>query len=132
MDSISADILTHAASRSFTSTEASVCASLMLATVVKTTTHPVFIDTSTSGLYFCRKTGTPSTTTMATRKTTILQPGGRARRGRRILGALFFFVACVLVVDALVGDQGLLATIRARRQYNQLGTDLTRLRDENA
>ena len=54
------------------------------------------------------------------------------RRGRRILVGLFGFVVCVLAVDALVGDQGLLATIRARRQYNQLASDLARLRNENA
>jgi len=54
------------------------------------------------------------------------------RRGRRILIALFGFVVCVLAVDALVGDQGLLATIRARKQYNQLASDLARLRSENA
>ena len=54
------------------------------------------------------------------------------RRWRRIFAALFFFVVCVLVVDALVGDQGLVATIRARKQYDQLAADLARLRSENA
>lgn len=54
------------------------------------------------------------------------------RRGRRILAGLFFFVVCVLVVDGLVGDQGLVATMRARKQYDQLATDLARLRAENA
>ena len=39
---------------------------------------------------------------------------------------------CVLVVDALVGDQGLVATIRARKQYDGLAVDLARLRSENA
>lgn len=54
------------------------------------------------------------------------------RRGRRILAGLFFFVVCVLVVDALVGDQGLVATMRARKQYDELAADLARLRSENA
>jgi cell division protein FtsB len=49
-----------------------------------------------------------------------------------MLIGLFCFVACVLAVDALVGDRGLVATIRARKQYNQLATDLARLRNENA
>ena len=53
-------------------------------------------------------------------------------RGRRILAGLFFFVVCVLVVDALVGDQGLVATIRARKQYDDLAVNLARLRSENA
>jgi cell division protein FtsB len=42
------------------------------------------------------------------------------------------FVVCVLVVDALVGDQGLVATFRARKQYDELSADLARLRFENA
>lgn len=54
------------------------------------------------------------------------------RRGRRILAAFGFFVVCLLVVEALVGDQGLVATMRARRQYGQLSADLARLQAENA
>jgi len=70
---------------------------------------------------------------MATRKTTTILAASQAqRRTRRLLLGLFGFVVCVLAVDALVGDQGLLATIRARKQYNQLASDLARLRLENA
>ena len=54
------------------------------------------------------------------------------RHGRRILAGLFFFAVCVLVVDALVGDQGLMATMRARKQYDELAADLARLRSENS
>ena len=53
------------------------------------------------------------------------------RRGRRILAGVFFFVVCVMAVDALVGDQGVVATIRARKQYDELAADLARLRFEN-
>jgi cell division protein FtsB len=53
-------------------------------------------------------------------------------RGRRLLAGVFFFIVCVLIVDALVGDQGLVATIRARKQYDELAADLARLRAENA
>jgi cell division protein FtsB len=68
-----------------------------------------------------------------TRHTIRNQAGGHAqRRGGRILGALFCFIVCVMVVDALVGDQGLIATMRARRHYNQLAADLARIRTENA
>jgi len=69
---------------------------------------------------------------MASRQAAKNQPDQRAQRGRRILTGIFFFVACVLVVDALVGDQGLVATIRARKQYDELGSELARLRSENA
>ena len=70
---------------------------------------------------------------MAPRQTVKTQTAQRVQRhGRRILGGLFFFVVCVLVVDALVGDQGLVATMRARKQYDELAVDLARLRSENA
>jgi cell division protein FtsB len=54
------------------------------------------------------------------------------QRWRRIASAVFFFVVCVLAVDALVGDQGLVATKRARKQYDQLTADIARLRAENS
>lgn len=66
---------------------------------------------------------------MATRQT---QTQTTQRLSRRILAGLFFFVVCVLVVDALVGDQGLVATMRARKQYDQVAGELSRLRSENA
>jgi cell division protein FtsB len=70
---------------------------------------------------------------MATRQIVKTQTAQRAQRhGRRILAGLFFFVVCVLVVDALVGDQGLMATMRARKQYDELVSELARLRHENA
>lgn len=70
---------------------------------------------------------------MATQQTIKAQTTQRAQRlGRRVLAGLFFFVVCVLVVDALVGDQGLMATMRARKQYDELVSDLARVRNENA
>lgn len=75
----------------------------------------------------------PTQSKMATRHTIKTQTTQRAQRlGRRVLAGLFFFVVCVLVVDALVGDQGLMATMRARKQYDELVSDLSRLRYENA
>jgi cell division protein FtsB len=70
---------------------------------------------------------------MATPRLPTTQAVQRAqRRGRRFIAGLFFFVVCVLGVDALVGDQGVMATIRARKQYDDLAADLARLRSENA
>lgn len=37
-----------------------------------------------------------------------------------------------MIVDALVGDHGLLAMRRARRQYEELSASIARLRAENA
>jgi cell division protein FtsB len=69
---------------------------------------------------------------MSTRHALKTQAGNLAqRRVHKILGGLFLFVVCVLVVDALVGDQGLVATMRARKQYDHLAADIARLRWEN-
>jgi cell division protein FtsB len=68
---------------------------------------------------------------MATRQPA-QSPQPAHRRGRRLLAGLFFFVVCVLVVEALVGDQGLVATMRARKQYDELSAEIGRLRFENA
>ena len=50
----------------------------------------------------------------------------------RILNYVLALVTVVLVVDALVGDKGLLETIRARRQYAEVETALAARRQENA
>jgi cell division protein FtsB len=42
------------------------------------------------------------------------------------------FVTLVLVIDALVGEKGLLETVRARRQHQDLVASIDRLRGENA
>ena len=45
---------------------------------------------------------------------------------------LLLFVAAVVIVDALVGDRGLLAMMRARHQYDQLAATIARQHAENA
>jgi cell division protein FtsB len=56
----------------------------------------------------------------------------RLSRRRRIVQALLFLVAAAFVANALVGDQGLLATLRARQRYEELATTIASLRAENA
>jgi cell division protein FtsB len=51
---------------------------------------------------------------------------------RRVVQVLLLFVAAVIVVDALVGDQGLFAMLRARRQAEELTATIARQRAENA
>lgn len=53
-------------------------------------------------------------------------------RTRRIVQILLVFLASVILVDALVGDRGLLATMRARREYDELAATIARERVENA
>lgn len=49
----------------------------------------------------------------------------------RLLTYALVFVTVVLVVDALVGDRGLLDTMRARRQHAELAAALDAKRREN-
>lgn len=51
---------------------------------------------------------------------------------RKTLHLLLVFVTLVLVIDALVGEKGLLETIRARHHYRELTASIDRLRAENA
>jgi cell division protein FtsB len=56
----------------------------------------------------------------------------RLSRAGAILRVLLLFVAAVIVVDALVGEQGLLAMRRAQRQSEELARAIARQRAENA
>ena len=53
-------------------------------------------------------------------------------RGRRLLQYVVVFVSCVLVVDAIVGEKGLIAMMKARQEYAALEESLARARSENA
>jgi cell division protein FtsB len=54
------------------------------------------------------------------------------RRSRRVLQYVFLLAGSVLMIDALVGDKGLLAMIQARQQYRALEQSLADVRAENA
>jgi cell division protein FtsB len=63
------------------------------------------------------------------KQTASRKPASPARRiGRWILLA---FIA-MIVLDALVGDRGLTATLRARREYHELASTIANQRLENA
>lgn len=51
---------------------------------------------------------------------------------KRGLHVLLIFITLVLIVDALVGEKGLMQSMNARRQYQQLQASLEELRRENA
>jgi len=48
-----------------------------------------------------------------------------------VLQYVFLLAGCVLVIDALVGDKGLLAMIQARQTYRALEGSLADVRAEN-
>jgi cell division protein FtsB len=52
-------------------------------------------------------------------------------RTKRVVRVLLLFVAAVVIVDAVVGDRGLLAMLRARHQYDELAATIARQRGEN-
>jgi cell division protein FtsB len=68
-----------------------------------------------------RTSDTPTTTSTTPRQ-----------RRSTIVRYLILAVGCVLIIDALVGDRGFLAMLKARQQYRSLETALVRSREENA
>ena len=67
------------------------------------------------------------------KKAAIIQSSSRApRRRRRAVEYVLVVIGCVVVVDALVGEKGLLAMIQARRQSQGLEQSLANARTENA
>jgi cell division protein FtsB len=55
------------------------------------------------------------------------------RRANQVwVGRALCFAACVLAVNALIGERGLSETFRARREFRQAVTDLSRIQYENA
>ena len=59
-------------------------------------------------------------------------PTRRSVQVKRVGRVLVLFVAAVMVVVTLVGDRGLLAMLRARRQYDELAASIERQKTENA
>jgi cell division protein FtsB len=51
---------------------------------------------------------------------------------RRTLQMLLAFVTLVLIINALVGERGLMETLRARKQHQELVAAIDHLRADNA
>ena len=74
-----------------------------------------------------------------TRRTARVEPLRRKRVapapsyavGRRAIHLLLVFVTLVLVADALIGEKGLIESMRARRQHREVAAALESLRREN-
>src|SRR5262245_22977040 len=65
------------------------------------------------------------------RRKSMALPGPHRPLWRRALNYLLVFATAVLIADALVGERGLVATTRARRQAAELQADVDRVRAEN-
>jgi len=70
------------------------------------------------------------------KKPTILTPRGSEnaapkQRGRRVVQYTLLFLGCLLFLDALVGEKGLVENLKARQQYQSLARSLERLKGEN-
>jgi cell division protein FtsB len=55
-----------------------------------------------------------------------------AKRGRRLIRYGLVFVTVVLVIDAVVGEKGLLALLEARKTFAAVEQSLQRARRDNA
>lgn len=65
------------------------------------------------------------------RRKRVAVPSSGTLRWRKALDYLLLFVTVVLVVDGLVGDKGLMDTMRARQQSAELEAKVQQLKDEN-
>ena len=65
-------------------------------------------------------------------RSTVKSYAPRGAHTRRIIHILLLLFAAIIVVDALVGDQGLMVMRRARRQHAELEATTLKLRAENA
>jgi cell division protein FtsB len=54
------------------------------------------------------------------------------RRGRRLVRYVLGFVTVILVIDAVVGEKGLLTLVKARRDFGAVEQSLQRARRDNA
>ena len=76
-----------------------------------------------------RYCGTAAVTQRSSKRPSDPQPARRRRR--RAVEYLVILVASVLLVDAFVGDKGLLAMMEAREQYRLLEQSLAQARADN-
>jgi cell division protein FtsB len=60
-----------------------------------------------------------------------IRSGHHSRQRRRILSYVLIAGAAALMVNAVVGENGYLASLRARGQYAALSAEVTKLRLEN-
>ncbi len=60
------------------------------------------------------------------------KPPATPRHGRRIVRYVLALVTLILIVDAIVGEKGLLALFQARREYQAVEAALTQSRATNA
>ena len=58
--------------------------------------------------------------------------GSLARQGRRIARYVLGFVTVVIVIDSIVGEKGLLALLKARRDFSAVEQSLQHARRDNA
>ena len=54
------------------------------------------------------------------------------RRGRRAIEYGLLLIGCIVFVDALVGEKGLLETVKKRQEFRMLEESIQRARAENA
>jgi cell division protein FtsB len=82
-------------------------------------------------LYFRAKRAILPRSRDLTVKKTATVPSRSPRRRRRVIEYLLGFVGVVVLVEALVGDNGFLAMLKARQEYQALEQSLAHARADN-
>ena len=58
-------------------------------------------------------------------------PAAPRQRGRRLVQYGLLFLGCLLFLDALVGEKGLVENLKARQQFQAIERSLGRLKSDN-
>ena len=58
-------------------------------------------------------------------------PAAPRQRGRRLVQYGLLFLGCLLFLDALVGETGLVENLKARQQFQAIERSLARLKSDN-
>ena len=58
-------------------------------------------------------------------------PAAPKERGRRLVQYGLLFLGCLLFLDALVGEKGLVENLKARQQFQAIERSLARLKGDN-
>jgi cell division protein FtsB len=108
-------------------------ASLSAPRVVNTTQSGDFpVGLTFFPVYFLEKTRYSRTIVTVGSPASGRRGASARRRGRHALQYLLVVVGCIFLVDALVGEKGLLEMIKKRQEYRALEQSLERARQENA
>jgi len=90
------------------------------------------VESGTYVLYFDKKRAILARSAVKKASASTSGAASARRRGRRAIEYALLLIGCVVFVDALVGEKGLLETFKKRQEFRQLEQAIQRARIENA